>query len=146
MRRKGYDVAQNRSEMENTPLWRALGCWGSSRPAILHLPTRSNLPGRSLTCFDGAPGDSALTTAKLPAGRRWRPRGRKAASQNEGERMLRELVALDEAVATALSFAGADSLILVVGKQSIGGLRLNGYPFRDDKGVAVVGINTRNPF
>ena len=67
----------------------------------------------------------------------------KAASQNEGERMLRELLALDEAVATALSFAGADSLVLVVGKQSIGGLRLNGYPFRDDKGVAVVGINTQ---
>jgi alkaline phosphatase len=67
----------------------------------------------------------------------------KAASQNEGERMLRELLGLDEAVATALSFAGADSLVLVVGKQSIGGLRLNGYPFRDDKGVAVVGINTQ---
>ena len=57
--------------------------------------------------------------------------------------MLRELVALDDAVATALSFAGANAIVLVVGKQSIGGLRLNGYPFRDDKGVAVVGINTQ---
>jgi alkaline phosphatase len=67
----------------------------------------------------------------------------KAASQNEGERMLRELLALDEAVASAVSFAGEGSLILVVGKQSIGGLRLNGYPFRNDKGVAVVGINSQ---
>ena len=67
----------------------------------------------------------------------------KAASQNEGERMLRELLALDEAVASAVSFAGEDSLILVAGKQSVGGLRLNGYPFRSDKGVAVVGINSQ---
>ena len=66
----------------------------------------------------------------------------KAAAQNEGERMLRELIALDQAVASAVSFAGEDSLILVVGKQSVGGLRLNGYPFRDDKGVSVVGINS----
>ena len=67
----------------------------------------------------------------------------KAASQNEGERMLRELLALDEAVASAVSFAGENSLILVAGKQSVGGLRLNGYPFRNDKGVAVVGINSQ---
>ena len=57
--------------------------------------------------------------------------------------MLRELIALDQAVASAVSFAGAGSLILVVGKQSVGGLRLNGYPFRDDKGVSVVGINSQ---
>jgi len=25
----------------------------------------------------------------------------------------------------------------------VGGLRLNGYPFRDDKGVSVVGINSQ---
>ena len=61
-------------------------------------------------------------------------------------RMLRELLALDEAVATAVRFAGEDSLILVVGKQSIGGLRLNGYPFRSDKGVAVVGTMSRHSF
>ena len=145
MRRKGYDIAQNKSEMENTPSWRAprlLGVFSSgnlafadeiqsagSQPALAEMVRLAiqllqfNRKGYLLVVDCGLAG--------------------KAASQNEGERMLRELLALDEAVATALSFAGADSLILVVGKQSIGGLRLNGYPFRDDKGVAVVGINTQ---
>jgi alkaline phosphatase len=67
----------------------------------------------------------------------------KAASQNEGERMLRELLALDDAVKAAQATAGENALILVAGKQSIGGMRLNGYPFRNDKGVAVVGINAQ---
>lgn len=145
MRRKGYDIAQNKSEMENTPSWRAprlLGVFSSgnfafadeiesagSQPALAGMVRLAiqllqfNRKGYLLVVDCGLAG--------------------KAASQNEGERMLRELLALDEAVATALSFAGADSLVLVVGKQSIGGLRLNGYPFRDDKGVAVVGINTQ---
>ena len=34
--------------------------------------------------------------------------------------MLRELIALDQAVASAVSFAG-ETLILVVGKQSVAG-------------------------
>ena len=67
----------------------------------------------------------------------------KAASQNQGERMLRQLLVLDDAIASAVNFAGENSLILVAGKQSVGGLRLNGYPFRNDKGVAVVGINSQ---
>lgn len=57
--------------------------------------------------------------------------------------MLRELLALDDAIAAALSSAGESSLIVVAGKQSLGGFRLNGYPFRNDKGVAIVGINSQ---
>jgi len=67
----------------------------------------------------------------------------KAASQNEGERMMREFLQLDNAVATALAYAGKDSLIVVAGRSSVGGLRLNGYPFRNEKGVAIVGINAQ---
>jgi alkaline phosphatase len=145
LRRKGYDIARNKSEMENTPSWRAprlLGIFASgnlafaeevqsagSQPALAEMVKTAiqllqyNRKGYLLVVDCGLAG--------------------KAASQNEGERMLRELLALDEAVASAVSFAGKDSLILVVGKQSIGGLRLNGYPFRNDKGVAVVGINSQ---
>jgi alkaline phosphatase len=145
LRRKGYDIAHNKSEMENTPSWRAprlLGIFASgnlafadeiqsagSQPALAEMVKTAiqllqyNRKGYLLVVDCGLAG--------------------KAASQNEGERMLRELLALDEAVASAVSFAGEDSLILVVGKQSTGGLRLNGYPFRNDKGVAVVGINSQ---
>src|SRR4029077_6207194 len=145
LRRKGYDIAHNKSEMENTPSWRAprlLGIFASgnlafadeiqsagSQPALAEMVKTAiqllqyNRKGYLLVVDCGLAG--------------------KTASQNEGERMLRELLALDEAVASAVSFAGEDSLILVVGKQSIGGLRLNGYPFRNDKGVAVVGINSQ---
>jgi alkaline phosphatase len=145
MQRKGYEIARNKSEMENTPSWRAprlLGIFSSgnlafadeiqsagSQPALAEMVKMAiqllqyNRKGYLLVVDCGLAG--------------------KAASQNEGERMLRELLALDEAVASAVSFAGRDSLILVVGKQSVGGLRLNGYPFRSDKGVAVVGINSQ---
>ncbi len=57
----------------------------------------------------------------------------KAATQNEAERMMKELITVDEAVGEAMAYAGENSLIIVAGKQSIGGLRLNGYPFRNDK-------------
>ncbi len=145
LRHKGYDIAHNKSEMENTPSWRAprlLGIFASgnlafadeiqsagSQPALAEMVKTAiqllqyNRKGYLLVVDCGLAG--------------------KAASQNEGERMLRELLALDEAAASAVSFAGEDSLILVVGKDSIGGLRLNGYPFRNDKGVAVVGINSQ---
>lgn len=145
MRRKGYDVALNKSEMENTPAWRA--------PKLLGLFSLGNLAFADEIQSAGAQPDLASMVRRAIQLLQYNRKGYllvvdcgltgKAASQNEGERMLRELVALDDAVATALSFAGANSFILVVGKQSIGGLRLNGYPFRDDKGVAVVGINTQ---
>ena len=145
MRRKGYDIAQNKSEMENTPSWRAprlLGVFSSGNLAFADeiesagsQPTLAGMVRLAIQLLQFNRKGYLLVVDCGLAG--------KAASQNEGERMLRELLALDEAVATALSFAGADSLVLVAGKQSIGGLRLNGYPFRDDKGVAVVGINTQ---
>lgn len=57
--------------------------------------------------------------------------------------MLRELISLDLAVSTALEYAGDEALIIVAGKQALGGLRLNGFPFRNDKGAGVLGINAQ---
>ena len=145
MRRKGYDIAQNRSELENTPSWRApklLGVFASGNLAFADevqsagsQPALAEMTRMAIQLLQYNRKGYLLVVDCGLAGR--------AASQNEGERMLRELLALDEAVAFAASYAGEDSLILVVGKQSIGGLRLNGYPFRHDKGVAVVGINSQ---
>jgi alkaline phosphatase len=145
LRREGYDIAHNKSEMENTPSWRAprlLGIFASGNLAFANeiqsagsQPTLAEMVKMAIQLLQYNRKGYLLVVDSGLAGR--------AASQNEGERMLRELLALDEAVASAVSFSGKDSLILVVGKQSIGGLRLNGYPFRNDKGVAVVGINSQ---
>ena len=64
-----------------------------------------------------------------------------AAERNEGERVIAETVALDHAIATALKYAGDNSLILAVGKHGTGGMSLNGYPLAQDHGVALLGVN-----
>jgi len=46
-------------------------------------------------------------------------------------------------VAEALAYAGDNGLILVVGRVVPGGLRLNGFPLRNDKGLALLGTNAQ---
>lgn len=65
----------------------------------------------------------------------------RAAERNEGERTLVESLAFDHAVATATRYAGERALIVAAGKHSIGGLTLNGFPLRQDHGIALLGIN-----
>jgi len=65
----------------------------------------------------------------------------RAAERNEGERTLVEVLAFDRAVATAARYAGDRALIVTVGKHSVGGLTLNGFPLRQDHGLALLGIN-----
>jgi alkaline phosphatase len=65
----------------------------------------------------------------------------RAAERNEGERTLVESLAFDHAVATALRYAGDRALIVAAGKHAIGGLTLNGFPLRQDHGLALLGIN-----
>ena len=145
MRRKGYDIAQTKSDLENTPAWRA--------PRLLGVFSADNLAFADEIQSAGAQptlADMVISAVRLL---QYNRNGYflvvdcglagKAASQNQGERMLRQLLVLDDAIASAVVFAGENSLILVAGKQSVGGLRLNGYPFRNDKGVAVVGINSQ---
>ncbi len=69
-----------------------------------------------------------------------------AAGANDAESMFKRILALDQAVSTARRYAGENSLILVAGRENIGGLQLNGYPFLGDKGVAVLSLNAQgNP-
>ena len=65
----------------------------------------------------------------------------RAAEANNGERVMSETADFDRAVATALQYGGEKTLILCVGKNDIGGLSLNGYPLRSDRGVALLGTN-----
>jgi alkaline phosphatase len=145
MQRRNYDLVRTKSELESIPPWRAprlLGLFSGGNLAFANeiqsagsQPTLAEMVRAAIILLEYNRKGYLLVIDSSLAG--------KAASQNEGERMLRELLALDEAVASAINFAGENSLILVAGKQSIGGLRLNGYPFRNDKGVAVVGINSQ---
>ena len=63
-----------------------------------------------------------------------------AAGRNEGERVIQETATLDHAIATAVKYAGEKSLICAVGKHAIGGMSLNGFPLRQDHGVAILGV------
>ncbi|HYR59666.1 MAG TPA: alkaline phosphatase [Chthoniobacteraceae bacterium] len=64
-----------------------------------------------------------------------------AAERNDGEHVITETLALDRAIATAVRYAGEKSLIIAVGRHAIGGMSLNGYPLRQDHGVALLGTN-----
>ncbi len=65
-----------------------------------------------------------------------------AAWQNLGERTLRETAELDRAVKIARDYAGNSSTIIVAADVAIGGMNVNGYPFRYDSGVAILGLNS----
>jgi alkaline phosphatase len=65
-----------------------------------------------------------------------------AAWQNLGERTLRETAELDRAVQVGRGSAGRIAAIVVCGDTAIGGMSVNGYPFRYDSGVAILGLNS----
>src|SRR5205823_4427608 len=61
---------------------------------------------------------------------------------NLGERALHETAELDRAVQVGREYAGRNAAIIVCGDAAIGGLSINGYPFRYDSGVAILGLNS----
>ena len=145
LRQAGFDIIRTKAELESTPSWltpRVVGLFADGNLAfadeIQQAASQPGLPDmvrQAIQLLQVNPKGYLLVVDAGLTGR--------AATQNEGERMLREFLQLDAAVATALAYAGQNSLILVVGRRSIGGLRMNGFPFRQDKGLAVVGTNSR---
>jgi alkaline phosphatase len=65
----------------------------------------------------------------------------RAMERNDGERTLVEILAADQALATAIRYAGDGALIVATGRRGVGGLTLNGYPLRPDHGVALLGLS-----
>ena len=65
----------------------------------------------------------------------------RASLADDGERVIRELLELDRAVAVALQYAGTKTLVVVAGGEATGGMTLNGYPLRQDHGVSLLGMN-----
>jgi alkaline phosphatase len=65
----------------------------------------------------------------------------RAAEQNDGQHVLTETVDMDNAIATAIKYAGDNSVIIAIGKHATGGMTMNGYPLRQEHGVGLLGIN-----
>ncbi|MCX6957450.1 MAG: alkaline phosphatase [Verrucomicrobiae bacterium] len=142
---KGYSVVKNNDE------WNALPSW---KPA----PILALLAEDDFDFHDTSKGESAQPSladlVKQSIQRLQHSRHgyllivddaliAKAAATNKGEQLFHEILQFDQAIATAKQYAGPNALIVVTGKQNLGGLRMNGTPFRNDKGVAVLGVNAQ---
>jgi alkaline phosphatase len=143
LRRTGREVVSTRAELEDAASYGERGLLGIFSPGPLAYssetasgttqPTLADMVRRAIEFLQTNRSgymlvvDAALATT--------------ASEQNEGERLLAETLALDHAIATARKYAGAKSLIVAVGRHATGGMSLNGYPLRQDHGVALLGIN-----
>jgi alkaline phosphatase len=144
MRRNGYEIVRTKAELENIPQWR--------RPRLLGLfSDREMAFGNEIAAGGEQPALADMTRRAIEL-LQWNAGGyllivdanlmRSAARENQGERTLAETLELDQAVATAMNYMGENSTILVAGNLGIGGLSLNGTPFRRDSGVALLGVNS----
>lgn len=143
-RRSGYDLVRTRAELEAIPRWRRpklLGVFAATELGFADdmegrrdQPSLADMVRRGIELLQFNPGGYLLV---VDAGLM-----RKAAQQNSGERTLLETLELDRAIAAAVGYAGGKSTIVVAGDVGIGGLSLNGFPFKQDSGVAILGVNS----
>ena len=144
MRRNGYEIVRSKAELEGIPQWRRpklLGIFSDSEMAFANeiaagseQPALADMTRRAIELLQwNTSGYLLIVDAGLM---------RVAARENQGERTLAETAELDQAVAIAQSYTGKNSTILVAGNFGIGGLSLNGFPFRRDSGVALLGVNS----
>jgi len=144
LRGNGFDIVRTRTELETIPAWRRpklVGVFDDGDLAFTnqveertHQPSLSDMVRRAIQLLQYNPGGYLLV---IDAGLM-----RKAAQENNGERTLSQTVELDRAVGIARSYGGPRSTIVVCGDVAIGGLSLNGFPFRKDSGIALLGFNS----
>src|SRR5437763_945484 len=144
IRRKGFDVARTKAELEAIPGWRRPKLFGlfargelayaDQIEARREQPSLPDMVRRAIELLQYNRGGYLLVIdARLM---------RTAAEQNDSEHTLAETAELDRAVAVAQRYAGEQSTIIVCGDLGVGGLHLNGAPFRTDRGIAVLGLNS----
>jgi alkaline phosphatase len=144
IRRKGFDIARTKADLEAVPGWRRPKLFGAFAATELgyadHMEARHEQPSlpdmvrRAIELLQYNRGGYLLVVnANLM---------RKAAEQNDGEHTLAETAELDRAISVALRYAGENSTVIVCGSVALGGLHLNGSPFRGDRGIAVLGLNS----
>jgi alkaline phosphatase len=144
LRGNGFDIVRTRTELETIPAWRRpklFGVFGNGDLAFANQveernqqPSLLDMVRRAIQLLQYNTGGYLLI---VDAGLM-----RKAAEENDGERTLTQTVELDRAVGVARSYGGARSTIVVCGDLALGGLHLNGFPFRKDSGIALLGFNS----
>ncbi len=144
LQRNGFDIVHSKAELEAIPAWRRPKLFGAFANGDLAFanqleekkdqPSLSDMVRRSVELLQyNAGGYLLIVDAALM---------RRAAESNAAERTLMETVELDRAVATARRYGGPKAMILVCGDAGIGGLTLNGAPFRKDSSIALLGLNS----
>ena len=137
-------VVRNLPELEQITVWqqpRLLGLFAASDlpftdevAARTEQPSLADMVRRAIELLQvNRRGYVLVVNAHLMASAAW---------QNLGERTLRETAELDRAVQISREYAGRNSAIIVCGDTAIGGMNVNGYPFRYDSGVAILGLNS----
>ena len=144
LRGNGFDIVRTRAELEAVPAWRRPKLFGAFNNAELAFvnqveersqqPSLSDMVRRAIELLQYNAGGYLLV---IDAGLM-----RKAAQENNAERTLGQTIELDHAVTVARNYAGARSTIIVCGDVAIGGMNLNGFPFRQDNGIALLGLNS----
>jgi alkaline phosphatase len=137
-------VVRNLPELEQITVWqqpRLLGLFAANDlpftdevAARTEQPSLADMVRRAIELLQvNRRGYVLVVNAHLMASAAW---------QNLGERTLRETAELDRAVKVSREYAGRNSAIIVCGDAAIGGMNVNGYPFRYDSGVAILGLNS----
>ena len=143
MHQKGRPMARSRADLEGAPVFgsshlvglfnRGNMAYGDDVAARSQQPSLADMVRRAVELLQyNQHGYVLVVDAELIT---------RAAEQNDGEHVITETVELDRAVSTALDYAGKKALIIAVGKHGTGGMAMNGYPFRQDRGVSVLGTN-----
>ena len=142
LRQSGFDIVRSRAELESIPVW--------TRPKLFGTFVDRNSDSQQNQAWSDEPALSDMVRRAIEL-LQYNPRGyllivdaarmRKAAEANNAEKTLTEAAELDRALSTAQRYAGAKSTIIVCGDTAIGGLHLNGFPFRKGSGIALVGLN-----
>jgi len=141
--KNGVVVLRSVAELENQPFWKTAPILGLLPPSQLSLTH----PGEGNPEIPSLSDLVRLAITHLQANRRGYllvvddPSIGEAATANDAESMFKRILAFDQAVATARRYAGENALVVVAGRQNIGGLQLNGYPFSGDKGVAILSMS-----
>lgn len=144
LRSNGFEVVRTRAELEAVPAWRhsrLIGAFADDDLAFQgqieqrkDQPALSDMVRRAIELLQyNRRGYLLVVDAGLM---------RRAANDNSGEQVLRELLEFDRAVATARRYAGPGSTIVVCGDVAAGGMSLNGHPFHRDSGIALLGLNS----
>jgi alkaline phosphatase len=144
LRGNGFDIVRTRTDLEAVPAWRRpklFGIFSNDDLAFTNQveqrgqqPSLSDMVRRAIQLLQYNSGGYLLV---IDAGLM-----RKAAEENNGERTLSQTLELDRAVGVARSYGGSKATILLCGDTAIGGMNLNGFPFRKDSGIALLGFNS----